>query len=111
MKNRYFFISTGLRGCYMPDNGNHIKVKTRRELKTYLENEAYYLRDAGFVGASKKNITTLAAQTWRELKKAKPTYLSMVCPLKPPHVDSYCYGLFVNMSSKREWKEEQENGN
>lgn len=108
MKNHYFFISNGLRGGYMPDNGYHIKVKTRKELKAYLEGEAYYLRDAGFIGASKKNITSLSAQAWKESNKEKPTYLSMVCPLKPEHSGSYCYGLFVNISSRKEWKEEQE---
>lgn len=104
---RYFFISNGPRGCYMPDNGYHIKCDTRRELKKALESEAYYLRDAGFIGASKKNIASLAAQAWCEYGKDKPSYLNMVCPLQPSHVSrgNYCYGLFVSVSCRADYLE------
>lgn len=45
----YFTISTGLRGCYMPDNCFSIRATTRRELKSVIESEAEIYRDAGFI--------------------------------------------------------------
>ncbi len=34
--SRYFNVSHGLRGCYMPDNSQIVKVTTRRELKEHV---------------------------------------------------------------------------
>lgn len=102
---KYFVISNGLRGCYMPDGAYIVQVSTRRELKQQLEWEARELRDAGFVGASKRNIARLAAAIWRDAGKAKKTYLDFVCPLQPSHAarGDYCYGLFVSHSTRADY--------
>lgn len=63
---RYFTIMTGLRGCYMPDNASPIKCDTRRELKQALEYEAESIRDSGFQGITKKDISWAAAKAWRD---------------------------------------------
>lgn len=108
--SKYFCISNGPRGCYMPDNAYFVRVDTRRELKELLESEAYYLRDAGFVGASKRNIASLAAMAWREAHKSNPDYLPHVLPLAPGHSrDNYCYGLFVSVESRADYLEYMEN--
>ena len=63
-KNYYFFISEGLRGCYLPDSAYILETKTRKDLKSALEAEAYYIRDAGFIGCSRKAVASLAAECW-----------------------------------------------
>jgi len=104
---RYFAIANGPRGCYMPDNASIIRCATRRELKAYLEMEAYYLRDAGFVGASRRNVARLAAAAWREAHKTRPDWREMVLPLAPAHSrDNYCYGLGVSIATRADYREE-----
>ena len=98
----YFHISLGLRGCYMPDEAYVVKVKTRRELKAYLEYEAADLRDAGYIGFSKKAIATLAAECWRQKGKVTRDY---VAPYKEKSQEGYPYGLFCSPASRAEWKE------
>lgn len=100
----YFTISNGLRGCYMPDNAYTIRCDTRRELKQALESEARDMRDAGYVGASKRNVATIAADAWRNRRKAR---LPIALPLIPPHCgrnsDNYCYGLFVEYATRADY--------
>ena len=76
----YFSISTGLRGCYMPDNAYVIQVDTRRELKAAIESEARDYRDAGFVGANKKAIAYIAAIAWRNRRKMQLPYALPLAP-------------------------------
>lgn len=102
-KARYFHISNGLRGAYMPDNGAIIRADTRKELKRFLEWEARHMRDAGFTGASKRALATLAADAWRNAG-----IYDSVMPLKPEGSDSYCYGLFVSNASKADFEAESE---
>jgi len=102
----YFTISTGLRGCYMPDNCYVIRAKTRRELKEAIASEARDYRDAGFVGANKRAIAHIAAIAWKEAQKPKPAYLPFALPLAPSHCrDNYCHGVFVSTASRSEYKE------
>lgn len=103
----YFQIMHGLRGCYLPDSSYIIRATTRRELKSALESEARDYRDAGFVGASKRNITRLASQAWRNRKS--PSVYGTVLPLAPPHArDSYCQAFEVCNASRAEFKQWQE---
>ena len=101
----YFNISTGLRGCYMPDNAFVIRANTRRELKRVIESEAYYYRDAGFIGANKKDIATIAASAWRNRDKFQLPY---ALPLAPSHArKNYCHGIFVSTATRDEFKSYQ----
>lgn len=63
---RYFQISNGLRGCYMPDSSSIVQCDTRRALKSALEWEMNSLRDAEFVGITKKDVAWAAAKLWRK---------------------------------------------
>ncbi len=97
----YYNISTGLRGCYMPDNSYVVYVKTRRELKECIESEASAYRDAGFIGANKRAIAAIAATQWRD----KKNYLPYCLPLAPSHArDNYCHGVFVSPATRDEFK-------
>lgn len=105
---KYFQVSNGPRGCYMPDTGYIVRVNTRKELKVILGEEAWYMRDAGFAGANKRAVAWLANAAWRNAHSKRPSYMDHVIPLKPSHADSYCYGLFVSISDRAAWLESQE---
>jgi hypothetical protein len=99
----YFHIMTGLRGCYMPDNAFIIRAKTRRELKETLAYEAEKFREAGFIGANKKAIATIAATAWRNAK-TKRDYLPYALPLAPAHAPrNYCHGIFVSNATRADY--------
>jgi hypothetical protein len=66
----YFSIYTGLRGMYMPDGAYIIKANTRNELKTALQWESSYIRDAGGFGLSKNAIAWLANAAWKARKQS-----------------------------------------
>lgn len=100
----YFSISTGLRGCYLPDSAYVVEVKTRRELKNALEWEADSIRDAGFIGCSKRAVAWLAAECWRNRGKAT---LDFVAPYKERSQEGYPYGLFCSASTKEDYTEEE----
>ncbi len=93
---RYFHISNGLRGCYMPDSAYVIKCQTRRELKAAIESQA-----GDMIGASKKAIASVAAIQWKTRNGGLPYCL----PLKAEHGDGYSYGVFVSEASRREYRD------
>lgn len=102
----YFHISTGLRGCYMPDSSWIARCDTRRELKEILESEARGYRDAGFVGANKRAIAHIAAIAWRNRRKVQLPYC---LPLAPDHArDNYRHGIFIASATRAEFLESQE---
>lgn len=102
----YFRIFQGLRGCYMPDSSYVIRAETRRELKDALEWEAESIRDAGGVGLSKRAISWLAAESWRNRKNGSGEY---VAPYRWKGQDSYPYALGVFTGATRaEYLEESE---
>ena len=110
MKTYYFVISQGLRGCYVSDSCYIVAVKTRRELKRYLESEAYDIRDAGFVGCSREAVAALAAECWRNKGKAT---LDNVAPYRShgtSRPEDYPYGLFCSASTKADYREYTEVG-
>jgi hypothetical protein len=103
----YFTISSGLRGAYIDDSPYVIQVKTRRELKQYIEAEAAEWKNAGYIGTNKKAIATIAAAAWRDRKKSQLPY---ALPLAPEHSPkNYCFGVFVSSATRDEFKEYQEN--
>lgn len=106
---KYFHVSTGLRGCYMPDTSHVLKVETRRELKAAIEHEARDMREAYGYGGSEKAVSAFAAECWREAHKAKPAYLPYCLPFgREPR--SYPLGLFVSVATRADYREyEKEN--
>ncbi len=106
---RYFHISAGLRGGYMPDNAAVIRCETRRELRQYIAQEARDYREAGFIGASERAISWLAAAAWKEAGKPSHSYFPHALPLAPSHArQNYCHGIFASAASRADWLEYQE---
>ena len=104
--SNYFTIWHGLRGCYMPDSAYIIHATTRKNLKSVLEQEAYYIRDAGGVGLSKRSIASLAAAVWKDRKASSGEYVS---PYRWTYQDSYPYalGVFTGMTRKEYLEQDQ----
>jgi hypothetical protein len=92
----YFTIWQGLRGCYMPDASYIIRADTRRELKQALTEEAFYIRDAGYVGLNKRAIASLAAMVWRNRHRSG----EYVAPYRWPDQTHapYALGVFTGAS-------------
>ena len=100
--SRYFHISHGLRGCYMPDSVCAVRVDTRRELKAILESEADSLRSSGYVGLSKKTITAMAASLW---KRSARSFGDTVAPCRQAGQREFSYGLFGSPATRADWLE------
>ena len=101
---KYFVISTGPRGCYMSDSSHVVRVNTRRELKSILENGAETLRDAGYV-VRKRAPASVAAAAWRNAHAVRPTYLPICIPARPSWGDHESYGIFVSIASRADYLE------
>lgn len=97
----YFFVYSGLRGCYMPDTTAVIRCDTRRELKAALEWEARDMKDAYGFGGSKREVSRVAAMAWRNRKR---TTLDYVVPFGRKKGD-YPFGLFVSAATRDEYLE------
>jgi len=106
--SHYFHISNGLRGCYMPDSAYVICVDTRRELVNVLEDEALSVRDAEFVGASKRDVRRIAAAIWRD-RTAKRERLDFCVPYgnRRGNSSDYAFGIFVSHATRADWKEQE----
>ena len=100
----YFAVSQGLRGCYLPDSSYVIEVKTRRELKSTLESEAYYIRDANFVGCSRRAIAWLANVCWKNRNKYTLDYVAPYRYRNASRPGEYPYGLFCSRASREDFK-------
>ena len=99
----YFHVSHGLRGCYMPSDTYVIKADTRRELREAIAYEARSYREAGYVGASERAISAIAAAAWRDRAKFDLPY---ALPLAPGHArQNYCFGVFVSSATRAEYLE------
>ena len=101
---KYFHVSNGLRGCYMPDNSSVAKCDTRRELKNLVAYEASNMREEHGFGGSKKSVAAFVAQCWREAQKGSPTYLPYCLPFGRRPGD-YPFGVFVSVATRKEYVE------
>ena len=101
-----FTVSHGLRGCYMPDSSYVIGCTTRRQLKEAIAWEANSYRDAGFMGASKRAIATMAAECWTRRDDKRWT-LDLVLPLSRGKDSGYAFGVFVSRSTLADWQEQE----
>jgi hypothetical protein len=109
---KYFNISHGLRGGYMPDGDPFVvKVSTRRELKDIIASEADMLGER-MVGLAKAKISSFAALCWREAQKDQPDYLPhcLPCHDKSVKIATYSYGIFCSVISRSEYLEAQREG-
>jgi hypothetical protein len=62
---KYFSISNGLRGLYMPDDVSFMRFDTRRALRNFLTWESDQMREAHGYGGTKREIAWTAAQAWK----------------------------------------------
>jgi len=99
---RYFNISSGLRGCYLPDNAGVYAFERRRELKAFLQTEADVLRDAYGYGGAKREVATAAAWLWSGYARHR---IAIPFGREKKH---YTFALFIEPASKEEY-ETQEN--
>ena len=98
---KYFNISHGLRGCYLPDSDPFVAMcKTRRDLKAIIESEASMIDSGGTQGFSKKAIASFVAQCWREAHKPRPAYLPLALPYKDRAESSYHNALFCSVEKR-----------
>lgn len=101
---RYFTIMSGLRGCYMPDNAYSIKVDSRRELRSYIDEEACNQScDGQFVGLSQKMVSWATAHCWRKGSKGA------ILPFGRRGEDSKPFSIEISPISRREYLENVEN--
>ncbi len=101
---KYFTISHGLRGCYMPDSDPFVAMcKTRKELKSIIESEAGYISTEATQGFSKRAIASFVAECWREAHKAKPASLPYALGYKEPSQKYYSSAIFCSVESRRDY--------
>ena len=105
-KVKYFTISHGLRGCYMPDSVHVARCETRRELKNEIKSLADMIDSGQTLGISKRAIARFAAECWREAQKVNPAYLPYCLPLKEIGQSSYSYGIFCSTANKGEFDDQ-----
>lgn len=102
---KYFNLSFGLRGCYMPDSQYMVMVDSRRELKQELFDQLRHERESEipYVGLSKAAITKLTVDAWRESQNKRPSIYPYVLPygLK----GNASYGLHVGVATRADYLE------
>ena len=102
--SRYFHISSGLRGCYMPDSAGTVRVNTRRELRSIVESECGAMRDAYGYGGSKRQISAAVAQVWAGYRTQ---HLDSVVPFGRDRT-SRPFGVFIAPASRADYLASQE---
>lgn len=109
--SHYFFISTGLRGAYMPDNGYVVKVDSRRELKKAIQWEFDTIKDAGFIISHKEMVSTVA-DIWRNLKAKPRSPYSFVVPYGWRNITGHgvnkCNAIHINHATRRDYLEQEQ---
>ena len=107
---RYFHLSNGLRGCYMPDRAAILAVSSRRELKKAIEYECSDMREAYGFGGSKADIATTVAWVWREWalrhKRQSKGYLPIAIGFgRSRSKNDRPFGVFIEPVSRSEYLE------
>ncbi len=95
---KYFFISSGLRGCYLPDDSAAYAFRTRRELKAFLQYEADTMREAYGFGGAKREVATVAAWMWSGNYRHR---LAIPFGRERKH---YPFALFIEPATKEEFE-------
>lgn len=102
----YFNVSHGLRGCYMPDSSEIVRVTTRRELKEYVSDLVARLEYP--FGGSKEDVARVVAAIWRDLKSPRRQYLDFAIPLGNDR-QSRPFAVFLSHASRSEYLEAEKN--
>lgn len=105
---KYFHISQGMRGAFLPDNAYIVKVDSRRELKAIVESEAESIRDAGFYGANKREVASTVADAWRNTKAKVKSPYSFVIPYGMNKDRYRPYAIHIAHSTRADYVEYME---
>lgn len=105
--SRYYHISNGLRGCYLPDNSYIVRVDTRRELKNLIIFECAQMAEAYGRGSSARDVVALVARIWRDHRVAGLDY---VFSFSQDDGQSWPFGLFVSRATRADFVEYTKNG-
>lgn len=98
----YFNIMAELRGAYSDNESMQvIRCNTRRDLKSAIESEAYYLRDAGAIGLNKRAIAWLANAAWKA-RKGGAIY-PYVAPFRYPYQSGEPMGIMVSSATRADF--------
>lgn len=103
----YFHISSGLRGCYMPDNAHVAKIDTRRELRAIVEYEARDMIEAYGFGYSKADRASVVAQVWKEARGRAPKsrYDHVISFGRTRAKNDRPFGLFISHATRADYLE------
>jgi hypothetical protein len=104
---KYFHISHGLRGCYMPDAIFVLKAATRRDLKAALAFDANDISDAGF-HLNKRHVASVAAAAWREAHKARPSIYDFVIPYGNDHAGDRPFAIAASVATRADYQAYQD---
>ena len=101
----YFHISTGLRGCYMPDQSFVIRADTRQMLKTIVEGECEASLEAYGFGDSKAERARVMAAVWRETRKnaRKSVYPYAIGFGRSRAKSDRPFGVFIGHATRAEY--------
>lgn len=100
----YFNIMSELRGCYSDNESMQIvQCNTRRDLKSIIESECYYLRDAGAIGLNKRAIAWLANSAWKARRGG--SIYPHVMPFRYQHQSGWPMGVMVSSATRADYKE------
>jgi hypothetical protein len=105
--SHYFHISSGLRGCYMPDNAYVTKFDTRKALRAFVEYESRDMIEAYGFGYSKADRAAVVAQVWREASgRDKKAWLDHVIGFgRTRSRDDRPFGLFISHATRADYLE------
>lgn len=106
---KYFHISTGLRGAYLPDNAYCVKVNSRRELKAIVLNEYRDIKEAGY-SINKAELTATVADIWRNTKAIRKSPYPFVVPygFRNSHGVNKCNAIHIGHATRAEYVEYME---
>ena len=99
---KYFYISSGLRGCYADDNGGIYAFKSRRDLKDAIIEYCNDSREAYGFGGSKAEIAAVAAWAWKQKKSSLPMAIGFG---HSRSVSDRPFGIFVSKATVQEYNE------
>jgi hypothetical protein len=101
--SRYFIITSGLRGCYMPDSHEVVRCDTRAELKAILEDEAD-ARAEGAYGLSRRDVAWAANHAWRKGSKGAILPFGQRPRERP-------FAIEISPATRKEWLDNNEGNN
>lgn len=100
-RNKYFTVSNGLRGCYMPDSCHTYCFTSRKSFVEFFTEEAENVRSDDVNGvdedAFKANAAALAKEAWQRWNEG--WQYDLVLPIGDG------YGLFIGRANLNDFRE------